>query len=171
VTTDYTYADWIDRLRPTVEFLKSIGAWYLPHPWLDMFLPAGAAARVVRDTLDSLTLADTGQGPILLYPFRPGLVRPRFVRLPDAPVAFLFSLLRTTVPPTTVESQLAGNRDLYDRGVAAGGTRYPIGSVELTRRDWQRHYGRDYPAFAAAKAAWDPRRILSPGQGIFGPPR
>jgi cytokinin dehydrogenase len=171
VATDYSYGEWIDRLRPTVEFLKSIGAWYLPHPWLDMFLPSSRTARVVRGTLDTLTLADTGQGPILLYPFRPGLVRPRFVQLPDEPVAFLFSLLRTTVPPTTVESQLAGNRDLYDRGVAVGGKRYPIGSVELTRRDWAAHYGRDYPAFLAAKSTWDPRRVLSPGQGIFDPPR
>lgn len=171
VATDYSFVEWIDRLRPTVEFLKQIGAWYLPHPWLDMFLPASRTAEVVRDTLDTLTLADTGQGPVLLYPFRPGLVRPRFVQLPSEPVAFLFSLLRTTVPPTTVESQLAGNRDLYDRGTAAGGKRYPIGSVELTRRDWLAHYGRDFPAFVAAKAAWDPRRILSPGQGIFGPPR
>lgn len=171
VVTDYSYADWIDRLRPTVEFLKSIGAWYLPHPWLDMFLPASGTARVVRDTLDTLTLADTGQGPVLLYPFRPGLVRPRFVQLPAEPVAFLFSLLRTTVPPTTAGSQLAGNRDVYERGVAVGGKRYPIGSLEVTRRDWAAHYGRDLPAFTAAKAAWDPRRILSPGQGIFGPPR
>lgn len=171
VTGEYTYLQWIDRLRPTVEFLKSIGVWGLPHPWLDMFLPAGGTAEVVRPTLDSLTLADTGQGPILLYPFRPRLVRPRFVELPRAPVAFLFSLLRTTVPPTTVESQLAGNRDVYERGVAVGGTRYPIGSVPLTRADWVAHYGRDFPAFAAAKATWDPRRILSPGQGIFGPPR
>lgn len=171
LTPQYTYLQWIDRLRPTVEFLKSIGAWGLPHPWLDMFLPASRTAAVVRPTLDGLTLADTGQGPVLLYPFRPGLVRPRFLEMPREPVGFLFSLLRTTVPPTTVESQLAGNRDLYDRGVAAGGKRYPIGSVPLTHPDWVRHYGRDYPAFAAAKATWDPRRILSPGQGIFGPPR
>ena len=171
LTPEYTYLQWIDRLRPTVEFLKSIGAWGLPHPWLDMFLPASRTAAVVRPTLDRLTLADTGQGPVLLYPFRPGLVRPRFLEVPREPVGFLFSLLRTTVPPTTVESQLAGNRDLYDRGVAAGGKRYPVGSVPLTHPDWVRHYGRDYPAFAAAKTTWDPRRILSPGQGIFGPPR
>lgn len=171
VVTEYAFDDWIDRLRPTVEFLKSIGAWYLPHPWLDMFLPASRTAEVVRPTLETLTLADTGQGPILLYPFRPGLVTPRFVQVPTEPVAFLFSLLRTTVPPTTVQSQLAGNRDVYDRGTDAGGKRYPIGSVPLTRRDWLEHYGRDFPAFLAAKAVWDPRRLLSPGQGIFGPPR
>ena len=83
------------------------------------------------------------------------------------PVAFVFSLLRTTVPPATVEEQVASNRVLYDRTVRAGGKRYPIGSVELTPRDWVVHYGRDYPAVLAAKAAYDPRRVLTPGQGIF----
>jgi hypothetical protein len=43
--------------------------------------------------------------------------------------------------------------------------------VPFTPRDWVAHYGRDYPAFTAAKAVWDPRRVLAPGQGIFGPPR
>jgi hypothetical protein len=52
-----------------------------------------------------------------------------------------------------------------------GGKRYPVGSVPLTPRDWAGHYGRDYPALVAAKAAWDSRRVLAPGQGIFGPPR
>ena len=99
IVTDYSYFDWVDRLEPTVEFLKQIGAWSLPHPWIDVFLPAGRTRTVVADTLATLTLADTGQGPVLLYPFRPGLVRPPFVEMPDEPVAFLFSLLRTTVPP------------------------------------------------------------------------
>lgn len=171
LTRDYTYLEWIDRLQPTVDFLKAIGAWTLPHPWLDLFLSASRTAAVVAPTLAGLTPAGTGQGPVLLYPFRPALVRPRFVEVPREPVAFLFSLLRTTVPPTTVESQLADNRDVYDRGVAVGGKRYPVGSVQLSHRDWIEHYGRDYGAFRAAKAAWDPRRVLSPGQGIFGPPR
>ena len=108
---------------------------------------------------------------MLLYPFRPGLVRPPFVELPREPVAFLFSLLRTTVPPADPQQQRADNRVLYERTRDAGGKRYAIGSVPLTPRDWVDHFGRDYPAFAAAKAAWDPRRVLSPGQGIFPPPR
>jgi len=40
---------------------------------------------VVAPTLADLTLADTGQGPVPLYPFRPGLVRRRFVQVPDEP--------------------------------------------------------------------------------------
>jgi cytokinin dehydrogenase len=168
--TDYTYLEWVNRLKPTVDFLKSIGAWDLPHPWIDVFLPASRTHQVVARTLATLTLADTGQGPVLLYPFRPGLVRPPFVELPREPVAFLFSLLRTTVPPADALQQRADNRVVYERTRDAGGKRYPIGSVPLTTRDWLDHFGPDWPAFAAAKAAWDPRRILSPGQGIFPPP-
>jgi cytokinin dehydrogenase len=171
IVTDYTYLDWVNRLKPTVDFLKQIGAWTLPHPWIDVFLPASRTRDIVADTLATLTVADTGQGPVLLYPFRPGLVRPPFVELPGEPVAFLFSLLRTTVPPADPAAQRADNRVLYDRARDAGGKRYPVGSVPLTPRDWAVHYGRDYPALVAAKAAWDPRRVLSPGQGIFGPPR
>jgi len=40
---------------------------------------------VVAPTLADLTLADTGQGPVPLHPFRPGLVRRRFVQVPDEP--------------------------------------------------------------------------------------
>ena len=97
-------------------------------------------------------------------------MRPPFVELPREPVAFLFSLLRTTVPPADALQQRADNRVVYERARDAGGKRYAIGSVPLTTRDWLDHFGGDWPAFAAAKAAWDPRRILSPGQGIFPPP-
>jgi cytokinin dehydrogenase len=171
VTTDVTFLDWIDRLRPTVELLIQLGVWFLPHPWINLFLPAGRTAAVVAPTLAGLTLADTGQGPVLLYPFRPGLVRRRFVQTPDTSVAFLFAILRTTVPPTDPADQLAANRALYERARAVGGKRYPVGSVPFSPLDWIVQYGRDYPAFAAAKATWDPRRVLAPGQGIFGPPR
>ena len=118
-----------------------------------------------------MTPADTGMGPVLLYPFRPGLVRRRFVQVPDEPVAFVFAILRTTVPPADPAAQVAANRALYERARAVGGTRYPVGSVPFRPLDWVAHDGRDYPAFAAAKATFDPRRVLAPGQGIFGPPR
>jgi len=52
---------------------------------VDQPVPAGRTAEVVAPTLAGLTLADTGQGPVLLHPFRPGLVRRRFVQVPDEP--------------------------------------------------------------------------------------
>jgi FAD/FMN-containing dehydrogenase len=169
VIVEYTFLDWVDRLAPTIEFLKQIGVWGFPHPWLDLFLPDSRTEAFVRAVLADLTVADTGQGPVLLYPFRPGRLHRPFVEGPDEPVAFLFSVLRTTVPPdpALVEQQLAANRALYDGATAIGGKRYPVGSVRLTPADWQEHYGPDWPAFAAAKSRYDPRHVLTPGQGIF----
>ena len=170
VIVDQTFAAWIDRLRPTVEFLKSIGVWGLPHPWINLFLPASRTGDVVAATLAGLTVADTGQGPVLLYPFRTGLLHRPLVTVPAEPTAFLFALLRTTVPPTTTQAQLVANRALYERARDAGGKQYPVGSVPAAPADWRDHYGATYPAVLAAKAAWDPHRILAPGQGIFAAP-
>jgi hypothetical protein len=103
-------------------------------------------------------------GPVLLYPFRPGLVRRRFVQVPDEPVAFVFAILRTTVPPADPAAQVAANRPLYERARAVGGTRYPVGSVPFRPLDWVAHYGRDYPAFAAAKATSTHAACSRPGR-------
>ena len=148
-----------------MELLIQLGIWFLPHPWINLFLPASRTAAVVAPTLADLTLADTGMGPVLLYPFRPGLVRRRFVQTPGEPVAFLFAILRTTAPPTDPAAQVADNRALYERARAVGGKRYPVGSVPFSPLDWIAQYGRDYPAFAAAKARLGPRAGCSrPGR-------
>jgi cytokinin dehydrogenase len=165
-----SYRDFIFRLDPTVAFLKSIDAWQLPHPWLTVFLPADRTAAYVSRMLATLTPADTGQGPILLYPFdTTRLTRPLF-RVPDARAAFHLSLLRTAAPPTpdVIATMLAGNRTLYDRAITAGGTRYVIGAIPgFTPRDWRRHFGPTWDFLARAKQRFDPDRILTPGQGIF----
>lgn len=168
--TTQTYRDFIFRLDPTVAFLKSIDAWQLPHPWLTVFLPADRTAAYVSRMLASLTPADTGQGPILLYPFSPAkLTRPLF-RAPDTRAAFHLSVLRTAVPPTpdVIAAMLAGNRALYDRAVAIGGTRYVIGAIPgFTPHDWRRHFGPAWDFLVRAKLRFDPDHILTPGQGMF----
>jgi cytokinin dehydrogenase len=169
IVLEYSYLDWVNRLAPTIEFLKQIGAWGFPHPWLDVFLPASRAQRLVAGVLADPALADTGRGPVLLYPFSTRNLHRPFVEVPRERVAFLFSLLRTAVPPTPdiVARMVADNRVVYERARDAGGKRYPIGSVQLSLADWRDHYGPDWTAFAAAKARYDPRRVLTPGQGIF----
>ena len=120
--------------------------------------------------LSTLTPADTGQGPILLYPFDPAkMTRPLF-RVPDAPAAFHLSVLRTAVPPTpaVVAAMLAGNRALYDQAVAVGGTRYVIGAIpDFSPRDWLCHFGDAWDFLSRAKQRFDPDHVLTPGQGMF----
>ncbi len=166
---DLAYFDFLNRLAPVVEFLKQIGVWYFPHPWIDLFLPGDAAEAFIGDTLAEITADDVGQGPVAIYPYRRSSFSQPFLRLPNTDVFFLFALLRNAIPPTPerVDELVQANRLLFDAAVDAGGFSYPIDSVPKERADWQRHYGPLWPAFALAKWAYDPQRILAPGQGIF----
>jgi cytokinin dehydrogenase len=171
VVAEFGYLDWVNRLAPVVAVLKELGVWFFPHPWLNLFLPASRTEAYVREVLAELTPDDTGQGPVLLYPFHTGRLARRFVEVPGEPVAFLFAILRNSVPPdpAVAERQLRDNRMLYERARDSGGKRYPVGSVPFTPADWRDHFGADWPEFTAAKARYDPRRVLTPGQGIFIP--
>ncbi len=168
---EYTFFDWQNRLEPVVEFLKQAGLWTLPHPWIDLFLPASQVTSLVSDVLQTLTTADTGNGPILLYPFqRAHLTRP-LIRVPDEPTVYLFSILRTApTDPAVVDAMVAANRAIFEQARSVGATWYPIGAVGLARTDWIAHFGPAWGAFASAKAKYDPKRLLAPGQGIFPSP-
>ena len=38
------------------------------------------------------------------------------------------------------------------------------------RSNWAKHFGRKWATFVERKEKYDPKAILSPGQGIFDPP-
>jgi FAD/FMN-containing dehydrogenase len=109
---------------------------------------------------------------VLLYPVPNELINRPLVRLPDSPVVFLLALLRAVSPPSDAEVQrlLGVNRALYDQARAVGGTHYPVGAIPLTPADWRAHYGPRYAEVALAKLRFDPRHVLTPGQGIFHKP-
>jgi cytokinin dehydrogenase len=166
---DMTYFDYLNRLAPLVDFLRQIGVWALPHPWVNLFVPAANAQTLIGETLATLTVDDVGQGPILIYPFNRELFRAPLFRVPDSRHFFVFALLRNAVPPTPerVTQLVAANRTLFERAVMLGGKRYPFDSVPMTRHDWQKHYQPLWGAFVSAKRHFDPDEILTPGQGIF----
>jgi cytokinin dehydrogenase len=166
---DMSYFDYLNRLAPLVAFLRQIGVWAFPHPWVNLFVPAAHAQTLIGETLATLTVDDVGQGPILIYPFNRNLFRAPFFRLPDSRHFFIFSLLRNAVPPTPERAAqlVAANRTLFERAVALGGKRYPFDSVPMTKHDWQKHYQPLWGPFVSAKHHFDPDEILTPGQGIF----
>lgn len=166
---DMTYFDYLNRLAPLVAFLRQIGVWAFPHPWVNLFVPAENAQTLIGETLATLTVDDVGQGPILIYPFNRELFRTPFFRVPDSRHFFVFSLLRNAVPPTPERAAqlVAANRALFERAVVLGGKRYPFDSVPMTRHDWQKHYQPLWGAFVRAKRHFDPDEILTPGPEIF----
>ena len=168
-TQNMTYFDYLNRLAPLVEFLKQIGVWAFPHPWVNLFVPAAHAQTLIGETLASLTVDDVGQGPILIYPFNRDVFHTPFFRVPDSRHFFVFALLRNAVPPTPERAAelVADNRVLFERATMLGGKRYPFDSVPMTRHDWQKHYQPLWGAFVRAKRHFDPDKILTPGQEIF----
>ena len=164
--SEVSYFDWLNRIYDLVEQLKQLG---LPSPWINLYLPGSATDAFVAQTVANLTTADTGGGPILLYPIKTGLLHRPLVEVPDQPVAFLFAILRMATPSddATVQRLIKANRALYEKARALGGTLYPVSAVPMSPADWVRHYGADYPKVLADKALFDPRHTLTPGQGIF----
>ena len=164
-----SYVAWITRIDPTVAFLKSVGAWDLPHPWFDVFLPGSAAGDYVGGVAATLTAEQTGNGPILFYAFRRDKLTSLSFQAPCEEVIFLFDILRFAPPvPTVVEQRIAENRALFERARDVGGKRYPISSIPFSKQDWRQHFGSDWPLFALQKLRFDGRNVLTPGQGIFG---
>jgi cytokinin dehydrogenase len=169
---DLGYFDFLNRLAAAVAFLKSTGEWYDPHPWWNMFLPDSVTDAFVTSVMAHLTEADIGaSGVILLYPLRRALLRAPLLRVPDEPVTFLFSILRTAAPDQggalSTQVMLEDNRALFRRARDLGGYQYPIGSIPLTHADWRQHFGTKWPFLVAARSLYNPRGILTPGQGIF----
>lgn len=170
--SDLGYFDFLDRLAPAVTFLESTGEWYDPHPWWNMFLPGSVTDTFVSGVMSDLTEADIGaSGVILLYPLRRAALRVPLLRVPDEPVIFLFSVLRTAAPDSggalSADVMLSDNRALFDSGRDLGGYEYPIGSIPKTMRDWREHFGPRWPFLTDARRRYDPGGILTPGQGIF----
>ena len=166
---DLPYFDFLNRLAAPVEYLKSIGEWARPHPWLNVFLPDPATDALVTSVISDLTPADIGlSGVILLYPVRRALLHAPLLRVPGSDLVFLFTLLKTASPGADgPEAMVQANRALYERVRAVGGTQYPVGTIPMTHEDWVRHYGPEWVTFAAAKRRYDPAGILAPGQGVF----
>ena len=164
------YFTFLDRLAPSVAEQKESGLWDDPHPWLNLLLPSSEAEELASGILRDLRPEDIGtSGVVLLYPLNRKVLRTPLLRMPDDPVPYLLAVLRTGPPdaPATVKRLVAANRAAYELVRDAGGKQYPVGSIPFERADWRDHFGRAWPALAAARRRYDPSGILTPGQGIF----
>ena len=166
---DKSYFDFLNRLVDTVAFLKSIGVWSYPHPWLNLFVPDSAVESFVGKVVSTLTLTDTGQGPILLYPVNTNRFRLPLFRVPTEEIVFLFAILRTAAPPedAVVTRMLSDNRRLFEQNRDLGGYRYPVDAIPFSKKDWQQHFRPVWGKLVSAKRRYDPNNLLTPGQGIF----
>jgi cytokinin dehydrogenase len=175
VVREATYLDHVCRIDAAVADLRAEIGWdALPKPWLTVWLPDSRVEEVVGEVLAGLTSADVGAGGfVLLYTHRrTALTRPS-LRLPapdGSDLVHLFTVMTAGPPdggPGFGAAMLERNRRLLDRALAAGGTRYPIGTVASAPEDWRTHYGDRWPHLAELKHRYDPAGILTPGHAVF----
>jgi hypothetical protein len=164
-----SYFDFLNRLANTVTYLKSIGIWSYPHPWLNLFVPSSAVESFVGKVVSTLTLADTGQGPVLLYPVKKNRFRLPLFRVPRKEIVFLFAILRTAAPSeeAVVTRMLSDNRRLFEKNRDEGSYRYSVDAIPFSQNDWQQHFRPVWGKLVSAKRRYDPDNLLTPGQGIF----
>lgn len=121
-----THSEFLHRLRPQEEFLRTTGAWYRAHPWLDLFLPDSSADAFLDDVMSDLRPDEIGEGGlVLLYPFPTRLVRTPSLALPPEPTTYLVSLLRTApLDSAGTQHMIDENTRLRSIAVERGATTY-----------------------------------------------
>jgi cytokinin dehydrogenase len=147
-----------------------------PSPVITMWIPA-SATRAFLDNILSLTPEaaalphSQGVEEFGCYPLNTRrFTRPLF-KVPSEEQAFAVWLFRSVKPgdEAALSALLASNRDLLAKMTAAGGKRYAPYSMVISPAEWQAHYGPEvWPRLVAAKAKYDPNRVLSPNPAMFG---
>ncbi len=172
-TVDMPYLNYQLIVDNQIDQLRAFGLFEgVMHPWYDVFVGDSQVADHVTEVVSSLQPDDVGPfGFVLMFPlFTSTITRPLF-RLPDEELVWLFDVLTSHVmpgfDPDFAANKRARNNAWFDMARAAGGTRYPIGTLDFTPGDWRRHYGDTWHAFKQAKQEFDPKNILTPGPGIF----
>ena len=164
------YSDYLYRLAPLEQLLRSNGQWFYPHPWLTTFVGDSKIEAVVSGELARLTAGDLGTfGQIVLSAFRRAAAPSPLLRLPEDDLLYAFNLVRIPATDTVAEAErlVGANRAIYERVRAAGGTLYPVSAFPMSRDDWRRHFGSAWTGFLSAKQNFDPGYVLTPGYEVF----
>jgi cytokinin dehydrogenase len=175
-TKDVTFVQFLDRVREEERVLRSAGAWEVPHPWLNLFVPR---SRILDfdDGVFKILLKDTNPaGIILMYPMNKDMWDDRMTAMTPATddddddvfyaVSFLWSALSADDVPQ-LERWNKAVLDFCDRSGIECKQYLP----HYTSQDgWRRHFGAKWGRIAELKARYDPQALLSPGQRIFPVP-
>ncbi|CAA6671677.1 unnamed protein product [Spirodela intermedia] len=156
---DIGYVRFLNRVCEGELQLRAQGLWDVPHPWLALFVPRSRISDFNARVFRRIIRENRSKGPILVYPVNRDSD-------PDEGVFYSVSLLWSATTET-LEQLEAQNEEVLrfcnDEGIKV--KQYLPHYEE--RSDWVKHFGAKWEVFLERKRKYDPKRILSPGQGIF----
>ncbi|PKI44086.1 hypothetical protein CRG98_035523 [Punica granatum] len=167
---DVSYRDFLLRVKQEEQEARVQGAWYKPHPWLNIFLSRTDIAKFDQAVFKTV-LKDGIGGRLLVYP----VLRHKFddrtsLVLPEAEIFYIVSILRLGLPipnEPSVESMIAQNKEII-KVCEDNAFDYKLYLWNYeTQEEWKTHFGKKWGIFAGRKMIFDPKAILSPGQNIF----
>lgn len=65
--SEVSYIEFLDRVHASEAKLRSKGLWEVPHPWLNLLIPESKIHDFAKEVFGNI-LAETSNGPILIYP-------------------------------------------------------------------------------------------------------
>lgn len=169
-TLDRGLVEFLNRSDLQAKALQEAGIWEVPHPWLTQFFPRSVSTAFLEMLTSKVSLADIGHGYIAVYPVLREVLKAPLLPMPESEEIFLMGLLPNVLPPSKerTEETVALGRALYDEGRRQGSKLYPIGILP-SKEQWAQHYGAQWSRVTAAKARFDPGRVLGPGVGVEYP--
>ncbi|WOL08017.1 cytokinin dehydrogenase 5 [Canna indica] len=173
-TTDLPYVDFLDRVHRAELKLREKGLWEVPHPWLNLFVPASRIADFDHGVFHGL-LGDKASGPILIYPMNKHKWDNRSsVVTPDEDVFYLVAFLRSALPNSgdsarSLEDLTRQNEEILKFCEDVGIEIKQYLPHHKSKSQWVRHFGPKWMRFLQRKSQFDPKCILGTGQGIFDP--
>ncbi|CAL9194590.1 unnamed protein product [Musa hybrid cultivar] len=173
-TTDLPYVDFLDRVHKAEMRLRAKGLWAVPHPWLNLFVPASRIADFDRGVFRGI-LGNKSSGPILIYPMNKHKWDDRSsVVTPHEDTFYLVAFLRSALPdsgdPTqSLEYLSRQNKKILEFCDDAGIEIKQYLPDHRSRAKWARHFGPKWGRFLRRKDRFDPKCMLATGQGILPP--
>ncbi|MCO5574548.1 hypothetical protein L7F22_028335 [Adiantum nelumboides] len=172
-STDLSYVDFLNRVHVGEQKLRAKGLWEIPHPWLNLFIPASKIVEFDAVVFKRM-LGKKGSGPIIIYPMNRNKWDARTsAAIPEGEdVFYLVALLRSPSPEVamsmTTEELLQQNEAILHFCRSAGmGEKLYLPRLSGSAQ-WRTQMGEaKWATFVRRKALYDPSAILSPGHNIF----
>ncbi|KAI4380361.1 hypothetical protein MLD38_006560 [Melastoma candidum] len=165
---DVTYVEFLNRVRDGELKLRSQGSWEVPHPWLNLFVPKSRISDFnVRVLKDIILRNNITSGPVLIYPMNKNKWDDRMSAvIPDEDVFYTVGFLQSSGPDDWRDFDLQNEEVLRCCEESGMGAKQYLPKYDA-RDEWKKHFGSKLVNFQRAKAKFDPKTILSPGQRIF----